>query len=199
MNTMFSAADDGIMGMEGMRMPVGHSPPGTRQVPKELIRSLREEFKRLIKGDDFLENLAQIESLTQATRAVVTAINGQSMPNYGRRHHVGIPMSNPYSPIVGQNPEQFGARAIRELVNLIPDVMSKLEQAKQPKQSPASLVEAIATAKTNGLTELATKLESQLLGGAMPVAAPWSLPKPSEPKPNGKTNGKHKHTNGVST
>jgi hypothetical protein len=54
--------------------------------------------------------------------------------------------------------EQFGARAIRELVNVAPKI------AEAWATSPEKIVAAIAAAKDKGLTALAEKLEAKLLG-----------------------------------
>ena len=56
-------------------------------------------------------------------------------------------------------PEQFGARAIRELVSLIPEII-----AGQKRESPADIAEAMKIAKEDGDTELYDSLRGKLLG-----------------------------------
>jgi hypothetical protein len=67
-----------------------------------------------------------------------------------------------------KDPEQFGARAIRELVNLVPDVARSVADAIRPAPSAADLVKAISTAKENGLGDLASVLERRLLASLDP-------------------------------
>jgi hypothetical protein len=67
-------------------------------------------------------------------------------------------------PSFGQTPnyEQFGARVIRELVAMAPDMVRSF------KESPAELVRAIAEAKANGLDAIANRLEKRLFESVAP-------------------------------
>jgi hypothetical protein len=144
-----------------------------RPIPKELTDALRAEFLRLIEGDSFLSNLVMIEKLTQSTRQLVMTIGVVPQPPPGsllqsfsdQQAYVNVPQAGPsvlYPGGNARNVEQFGARAVRELVALAPDIIAKV--MKSARESPLSLVGAIHAAHEKGMTELATKLEAKLFG-----------------------------------
>jgi len=170
-----------------------------RPIPKELTDALRAEFLRLIEGDRFLDNLATLEGLARTTLQLTMTIGvTPKAANPPRRVHGNIWDGNvaygsSSGPTGGKNPEQFGARAIRELVALVPEVAAKVTQAM--RQSPASLVEAIASAKEKGLAALAEKLEAKLLDG---IEDATSTP-PAPPPPHGADgdHAGHAHANGA--
>jgi hypothetical protein len=164
-----------------------------REVPKELTESIRAEFKRLLEGDDFIQNLTTIEKLAARSRELILTI---SVPPGMLRGGGGNPMmssptvyptvyqDNIGAMVLGSNvsgtvssPEQFGARAIRQLVELAPEIAETI--GKAINGGPAGLVKAICVAKVNGMEALAAKLEAKLLGE--------DAPEESE----------HEHTNGA--
>jgi len=142
-----------------------------REVPKALVRAVRAELRALLDGD-LEDNLTQVEQVAvlarelfmsirgpgaQFTRGMPTpimtgqAVGGSMMTNYSGGSGVVYPTS--YS-----NPEQFGASAIRQLVNLVPEIMSA--QAN----SPDKLMAAIALAQEKGHDDIARALKKKLMG-----------------------------------
>lgn len=59
---------------------------------------------------------------------------------------------------LGGGVETFGAKLIRELIEIVPAVLQKQHE------TPTALVRAIAEAKEAGLTEIAKTLEQKLIG-----------------------------------
>jgi hypothetical protein len=167
-----------------------------KPLPKELVDALRAEFRRLIEDEKFMENLTTLERLASHARDLAMTLGVPDAVVRGPRGGAQVAMGGFYDTAQGTqgnstfsmnpsgNPEQFGARAIRELVGLAPDIASRIGKAL--RQTPASVVDAITKAKAEGLTELAAKLEAKLLdaigGGEDDTPAP-------EPP--------HEHTNGV--
>jgi len=158
--------------------PETHEKPADKKTDL-LLTAIRAELLCLIEGPDLGSKLpsvalvaAKAQELLLSLRVDPAAMRGggpasginvalNSVPmmssGYGTMN-VG-PIANPvYSP-----PEQFGAQAIRQLVALLPDILA----ARQ--RDPVQLVEAIAVAREKGLTDLADKLQRQLLI-AMPDA-----------------------------
>lgn len=60
----------------------------------------------------------------------------------------------------GYNSETFGARMLREALELFPAMM------RQQRRSPTELTLALATARREGMTDVAKALEAELLGAA---------------------------------
>jgi hypothetical protein len=171
------------------------APMEMRPIPKELTEALRAEFARLIEGDRFLENLALLENLARTTRGLTMTIGVVPKGSAPQSPQAGVYMAGgnvwtgpvPNGPIGTKYAEQFGARAIRELVTLVPEIAAKVAQSL--RQSPANLVEAIHSAKEKGLVELAAKLEAKLLD-AIDDVEPAPVPAVHDhPHTNGTTNG----------
>jgi hypothetical protein len=166
-----------------------------KPMPKELVDAIRAEFRKLIEDPDFIGKLTTIERLASSTRDLALTlgdpssdalrgraggfVNGIATSGttlYGSDSYSVPAMSNPYAA-----PEQFGARAIRELVGLAPTIAAA---AANWKQTPTSLVEAIGKAREQGLKELAEKLEtklSEMFGQAEPLTAALPEPAPAAP------------------
>lgn len=150
-------------------------------IAKELVDAMRAECRRLVEGDDFLNNLPAIENSARAMRQLVVTL--QPVAALSRNPHLhpavstGWPPGQPSAFMVPSMPstpniEQFGARAIRELVS----AMSGMAGNKEPKEEdPVKLVEAIDRARSRGLTALADRLEAAMMrayGDAEEVAKP---------------------------
>ena len=148
------------------RMEVAQTGPA-RALPKELLEPLREELRRLIDAEAFVDNLPLLESTTRAVRHLIMTLSHQAHP----AAPVGS-MTGPMGSVTfgaqggtvfgGSNPEQFGARAIRELVGLAPNIAQTF--AKAMRLSPLNIIAAIASAREKGLTDLAERLEAALIG-----------------------------------
>ena len=103
-----------------------------------------------------------------------------------------------------RDPEQFGARAIREIVSLVPAVAETWAKAMRPPPTTASLVDAISIARTKGLEDLAARIEAKLLEGLDVLAAPSHATTTPAAGAGGATNGAghvagHPHANGAGT
>jgi hypothetical protein len=175
-------------------VPQRRTPTALREVQpmaKELVEALRAEFLKLVQDEKFIERLATIEALAARGRELaitlgdvgdLVALNRPGAPGLGASSYIAPNMMegsmigtigpNPTGWMAG--PEQFGARAIRELVGLAPEIATRVAKAFQ---SPTSVVKAIAEAKAQGLEALAAKLEAKLLDAC-------DLdPSPEEPRP----------------
>jgi len=159
-----------LMEQEQRAQPV--VPERPRPVPPALVASLRAEFQALVDGK-LEDNLIQIERLAARARELCGVISGLDQRVHVRGGQLGEYNSNSYGVSYGvgaiplpasSNPEQFGASAIRQLVNSAPDVAARFAEAFS--NSPARQVEAIATARSRGLSSLADKLEARLLSSS---------------------------------
>lgn len=135
-----------------------------RPLAPALVEALRAEFHKLIEDPLFVEKLASIEQLAARGRELAVTLGdlaGHAAPATASGNFmVGGIVPNPNYGYAAGNPEQFGARAIRELVGLAPDIAERVAKAFR---STESIVCAIASAKEKGLDGLAAKLEAKLL------------------------------------
>lgn len=99
------------------------------------------------------------------------------------------PYDDDLEPRMGPDRETFGAKILRELVAVIPQV------SRTMREDPAQIVKAIAEARANGMDDIATQLEERLRGEPPNVTAmlPSSrLPPPqpigTDPSPQPTTN-----------
>ena len=110
----------------------------SRAIDPELVKALQKEFRRLVDAEEFLDNLPALQGLADTTRRLVMTLGavpavparGRVLGNVGGYDGYlspGTMMTN--GPQGARNPEQFGARAIRELVNLVPDAVAKIADA----------------------------------------------------------------------
>jgi hypothetical protein len=175
----------------GPQTPI--APAGGPKVPlaKELVESLRAEFHKLIDGDRFMENLVTIGNLSRhaydlwRTLGVAPIASGSRPQQVGPNYIYGdsgeqMPMAMPIS-VSNLNPEQFGARSIREIIGLAPELMRTWANAH--KNTAGAVVDAISKAKSLGLEDLATRLETKLMsmieGDFEPEEEP-ELPEPHQ-------------------
>ncbi len=150
-----------------------------RELPRVLVEGIRDELKRLVDGK-VEDNLIQIQSVCQRANELFMVLRGATarfnqhrgpgsypLPGvYGGLDSsvtIGAPMVTDYGYVGSSvspqnNPEQFGAKAIRELVSLIPEVLAA------HSNSPEKLMAAIALAKEKGHDEIAATLTERLLG-----------------------------------
>lgn len=75
--------------------------------------------------------------------------------------------------------ETFGAKIMRELVNLIPHI------TRINREDPVKIIEAIAAAKEHGMPELAAQLEERLTNPKPPEVdvTPAGVPNSTAPQP----------------
>lgn len=160
--------------------------------PSVISHQLREELIRILKtGDEKNEGAftvavaAQVEKFAIAAREILMTENlaqqDLSSLMMMRKHHMGMGgwgsvvggslMGDSYmpSPIIGNN-ENFGVQAVRQLVDAV----------RTMGDSPAKLVEALAVARANNLTDVVASLEKKL-GVSKDVAEADEAPKGTEP------------------
>lgn len=196
--------------MNPVHMRAMTAPPTGR--PKKLspaiVQSIREEFRQLIDGD-LDDNLTQIEHLAARARDLFMTLKGGEAHIRQRTGVVGLqPNIGTYSSswggiVANGGVEQFGAISIRQLVEHLPEVITKVAEALA--NSPARQIEAIAAARKGGLDDVAEKLEQRLLHRPTPVTTDVS-PAPAAPA-NGHnhaltaatTDHDTGHTNGAAT
>jgi hypothetical protein len=178
--------------------PTQHAPVATgrpKKIPEAIIEALRAEFRILVDGD-LVDNLMQVEQLAVKTRALFLTMRGVETVMMGRSVLANVPLSNQMLPGVGYggpNVEQFGASAIRQVVEHLPDVVSRLADALA--NSPARQIDAIATARRNGMHDMADQLEKRLLAPPAAVDTHTHTEEPPHtqlPTANG-TNGGQTH------
>jgi hypothetical protein len=166
--TGFGDGDD-LVAPEPM-LPMPHHPhrmhPGAPvradALAPETIAAMRAECRKLVDAEDFLNSLPLLENAARAMRQLAIVLDPAAMLAHGPKMHPAW-MSSAYGAMVANpgNLEQFGARAIRELVAAM--------GPKKTEEDPVKLVTAIGIARERGLTGLADKLEAALLsayGGA---------------------------------
>ncbi len=155
------------------KVEAGVSALAPREVPKGLIRAVRAELQALLRGN-LEDNLTQVEQVAVRARELFMSIKGpgsqfvrggptQSVMTVNGPQIIGGSAAS-YSggsavfPASYSNPEQFGASAIRQLVNLVPEIMSA--QANTPDK----LMAAIALAEEKGHDDIAKALKKKLMG-----------------------------------
>jgi hypothetical protein len=171
------------------------APERPKKIAEAVIEALRAEFRSLVDGN-LDDNLTQIEQLASKTRELFLTMKGPESRMMARHPMAGGPMmvqSQAYAQAVGgwagaPNVEQFGASAVRQVVENLPDVVSRLAEAFA--NSPARQIEAIAAARRNGMEGVAEQLEKRLLAppAAVETHADEEEPHPQLPIANG-TNG----------
>lgn len=179
--------------------------PPAEPLKSPILEALRVELRRLVDGD-LDANLVPIEQVAARGRELLMTLKAPEA-RVMRGHHPGAPLlaSNvgsystgsglvggwagdsggisQYPPMV--SPEQFGATAIRQMVNLIPDAVATV--VRGITQSPERLVAAITAARERGNDALAEKLEARLLGD---TDSTKDIAAPALPMTNGTSNGK---------
>lgn len=172
------------------------APERPKRIAEAVIEALRAEFRSLVDGN-LDDNLTQIEQLASRTRELFLTMKGPESRMMARHPMGGSPMVV-QSPMYGQavggwstsapNVEQFGASAVRQVVENLPDVVSRLAEAFA--NSPARQIEAIAAARRNGMDGVADQLEKRLLAppAAVETHGDEEEPHPLLPIANG-TNG----------
>jgi hypothetical protein len=141
-----------------------------REVPKALIRAVRAELRALLDGD-LEDNLTQVEQVAVRARELFMSIRGPgaqftrgglATPVVMNGAQVGTVSSYNTGLVFPQqsysNPEQFGASAIRQLVALVPEIVSA--QANTPDK----LMTAIVLAEEKGHHDIAQALKKKLMG-----------------------------------
>jgi hypothetical protein len=142
--------------------------------PSVISNQLREELIRILKtGDDKNEGAFTVAVATQVEKFAVAAreiLMTEQLAQKDlaslmmmRKQHLGGPygFGGPYGSILGSssdqyvmpvNNENFGVQAIRQIVDAVRTV----------GESPAKLVEALAVARSNNLTDVVAVLEKKL-------------------------------------
>jgi hypothetical protein len=152
-----------------MTAETGTNALAAREVPKALVRAIRAELRALLDGN-LEDNLTQVEQVAVRARELFMSIRGP-----GAQFIRGGPQTSVTGAIVNgltsyngatatvypqsySNPEQFGASAIRQLVNLVPEILSA------QSSTPDKLMAAIALAEEKGHHDIAKSLKKKLMG-----------------------------------
>jgi hypothetical protein len=140
--------------------------------PSVISNQLRDELIRILRtGDDKNEGAFTVAVATQVEKFAVAAreiLMTEQLAQKDlaslmmmRKQHLGSPygFGSPYGSIVGSseyvmpvNNENFGVQAIRQIVDAVRTV----------GESPAKIVEALAVARSNNLTDVVAVLEKKL-------------------------------------
>ena len=153
------------------KVEAGVSALAPREVPKALVRAVRAELRALLDGN-LEDNLTQVEQVAVRARELFMSIRGPGAqftrggstqsPVMMNGAQIGTMSSYSSSgavfPASYSNPEQFGASAIRQLVNLVPEIMSA------QNSSPDKLMAAIVLAEEKGHDDIAKALKKKLMG-----------------------------------
>lgn len=179
------------------RCPPTHkseSPP----VPEKnspMIEALSQEIATVIAEPLNSEKLQEVILLCQSAQQVLFLREPRSRLGKGKTfrnmqaNYEGVMM-----PYTGMNPgyeddpmsnasldrETFGAKILRELVNIIPHI------TRINREDPAKLIEAIAAAKERGMDDLAAQLEERLVNPKPPevdVTPPGVPNSTAQPQP----------------
>ncbi len=150
--------------------PHAHAQP---QIPKPIVDAIRAEMKALIEADDLDANLILLEQLAGRARELFMTFKAPHA-RFTRRG-LGMYSGDSYAYGGGSTfytggiyptstqaigaPEQFGAKAIREIISILPELLA----GRSESASPDKLVDAIAAAKKNGEEEIAKELTARLL------------------------------------
>lgn len=153
--------------------PHAHAQP---HIPKAIVDAIRTEMKTLIEADDLDANLVLLEQLAGRARELFMTFKAPHA-RFSRRGNgmmygdayaygggstlytggIGLGMQSVGGSIAA--PEQFGAKAIREIISILPELLA----GRSESASPDKLVDAIAAAKKNGEEEIAKELTARLL------------------------------------
>jgi hypothetical protein len=159
--------------------PITTDPPQpTERAPSPLVEAIRSELLSLANDPNLETKLSSIAQVATRASELLLAVrvdpkmvrmNPTGLQNIGSTYSVPYSVQGGSGNVIGVSssgpaiagPEQFGATAIRQLVNLVPEAIEGMRRAQL--EDPAKLVAAIATAKERGLDALADKLERRLL------------------------------------
>jgi len=135
-------------------------------LPTDLVESIRAELLKLVQGD-LDKNLVAIGKLSSRARDLFMVLKNPEAAVKGRRissyedgedsySSSGTVMSNPGS--LNGSAETFGAKAIREIIGVLPSLLS------MQNETPSSLVIAASIARDRGMTDLSAEIERKLVG-----------------------------------
>lgn len=177
MTTLVNMSGSGLMPVQNGvplrdQLPPPPGAPEPRKIPTALVDAVRAEMSALVAGDigDDLHALAKIAELAQRARELFAVVRGHSIAarapssnfSYGGSGITIGGSDSSFTPGYYGQPEQFGARAIRELVSLLPELL----QAQKKEESPAEIAEAMKIASEEGDEELRLALRSKLMDRA---------------------------------
>ena len=159
---------------------------------KSLCEAMRAQLADMVSSENFDQDLLGVARFAEGARQLLMTIR---VPPVGQRTRVGPPgtvnygnynaattgtfgydtwmPAMPAGAAMGP-PEQFGAQAIRQLVALLPDVMSK--------RTPTELLRAMKDARDMGLNDVAEELRKELLGKDREALSPTSARSSSKSK-----------------
>jgi len=132
--------------------------------PKGLLNEIRKELRRRIEEPNLDENLGAIGRFAMQADDLLAHVKA---PEAVMREEHAITLPGPGGDPSGV--ETYGATIVRQLIPLI----QSYQQTQ--RETPESLVYAIASARRAGMTDVAMELEKKLVGktldGPRPVAS----------------------------
>jgi len=159
-------------------------------VPKHLVEAIRKELRAMTEGAELDVDLSRIAKFADRAQEMLLSITDpvarmkrrysltpfSSNPSPDVAEEMGMAM--PAMPTVG-GVETYGASILRQII----PALKEYQQAQ--KETPGALVDAIASARRMGMTDVASELEKKLCGkpleGARPIGTGFPLLSSPEP------------------
>jgi hypothetical protein len=159
---------------------------------KELVSALRKELRRLVEDDALGHNLERISIISKRAADLVMALRSPEetwkkhkghhlIPSFGVSPNVaeefssfgpsslyGSSSSMMQNPPTSMGVETYGSSVIKQIL----PALKEYQQAM--KETPQALVDAIATARRMGMTDVAAELEKKLCGKSLDGERPIS-------------------------
>lgn len=136
----------------------------TAKAPEHLVEAIRIELKKLVEMPDLDVHLGEIARVAHQADDLLVCLKSPEAVMQGE--HAITAMPSVGLAVGPNNPETYGATMLRQLVEAF---------SNKKKDSADDLVEAIATARREGMTDIAAELEQKLLGkkleGEKPVTS----------------------------
>jgi hypothetical protein len=135
----------------------------------ELKLALQNELTKLVREPLDAARLQVIQSFASNAKQLLASLDPRIniRPNF---QECEMGSMGPYSTAgIASNPETYGASLSRELI-------SAFGKLNKKEQDPVQLISAISAARDKGLTDIADKLEAQLLDKPVAEEPPLLVP-----------------------
>lgn len=180
----------------------GQLPPEYRaaSAPSHVVEAIRIELKKIVDDPDLENRLDELGRIANQSCDLLSCLKSpEAVMRHEHRIIGGMPVGGGLGGGMAMaapgNAETYGAQILRQLVPAL------MEYQRASKETPERLTEALATARREGMTDVADELEKKLLGkvldgsmwdgGKKPIAGPPTvddylqdaLPKSDQPGP----------------
>jgi len=122
--------------------------------PAHLVEAIRTELKKIVDDPKLEHRLSELGRIANQSDDLLMCLRAPEAVMFGE-HKVLNP--GPIG-VMPNNAETYGAQMMRQII------AAWQEYQKTSKESPDNLVEALATARREGMTDIAAELEQKLLG-----------------------------------